>query len=159
MMAFVNCNPVKEFAMSIRFAIAAVTLALSAAVAATPAAAQVGKTVELADGLKYIDTKIGDGTTAEKSFLVSVQYTGWIYKNGAKGAQFDSSRDRGKPITFKLGAGQVIPGWDEGISGMKVGGQRTLIIPPELAYGSKGAGGVIPPNATLIFEVELVSAR
>jgi len=159
MMAFVNRNPVREFAMSIRFAIVATVLAFSAVAAATPAGAQVGKTIELADGLKYIDTKIGDGTTAEKSFLVSVQYTGWIYKNGAKGAQFDSSRDRGKPITFKLGAGQVIAGWDEGISGMKVGGQRTLIIPPELAYGARGSGGVIPPNATLIFEVELVSAR
>ena len=114
-----------------------------------------------ADGLpKYIDTKIGDGTTAEKSFLVSVQYTGWIYKNGAKGAQFDSSRDRGKPITFKLGAGQVIPRLGRG--DFRDEGRRpaaTLIIPPELAYGSKGSGGVIPPNATLIFEVELVSAR
>jgi FKBP-type peptidyl-prolyl cis-trans isomerase len=121
--------------------------------------AQEGKTVELADGLKYTDTKVGDGTEAEKGFIVSVQYTGWLYKNGNKGAKFDSSLDRNKPITFKLGNNQVIKGWDEGISGMKVGGKRTLIIPPNLAYGASGSGGVIPPNATLIFDVELVSAR
>jgi len=90
--------------------------------------------------------------------LVSVQYTGWLYKNGNKGAKFDSSLDRNKPITFTLGQKQVIPGWDEGISGMKVGGKRTLIIPPQLAYGATGSGGVIPPNATLIFDVELVNA-
>jgi FKBP-type peptidyl-prolyl cis-trans isomerase len=121
--------------------------------------AQEGKTVELADGLKYTDTKVGDGAEAEKGYIVSVQYTGWLYKNGNKGAKFDSSLDRGKPITFKLGNGQVIKGWDEGVSGMKVGGKRTLIIPPNLAYGASGSGGVIPPNATLIFDVELVSAR
>jgi FKBP-type peptidyl-prolyl cis-trans isomerase len=126
---------------------------------AVPASAQQGKTIELADGLKYTDTKIGDGAEAVKGLLVSVQYTGWLYKNGSKGAQFDSSRDRDKPFAFKLGAGQVIAGWDEGVSGMKIGGQRTLIIPPELAYGAKGAGGVIPPNATLIFDVELINVR
>ena len=92
-------------------------------------------------------------------FIISVQYTGWLYKNGAKGAEFDSSKSAGKPFTFKLGGGQVIKGWDEGVAGMKIGGQRTLIIPPELAYGAKGAGGVIPPNATLMFDVELLSAR
>jgi FKBP-type peptidyl-prolyl cis-trans isomerase len=144
--------------MSIRLAAIAAAIGLLAAIA-TPALAQEGKPIELADGLKYTDTKVGDGAVAENGYIVSVQYTGWLYKNGSKGAKFDSSLDRGKPITFKLGGGQVIKGWEEGIAGMKAGGQRTLIIPPELAYGAKGSGGVIPPNATLIFEVELVSAR
>ena len=143
--------------MSFRFA--AVVMAFAFLVSAGPASAQQGKTVELPDGLKYTDVKVGDGAEAQKGLLIEVQYTGWLYKNGAKGAQFDSSRDRGKPFAFKLGAGQVIPGWDEGVVGMKIGGQRTLIIPPELAYGAKGAGGVIPPNATLLFEVELVNVR
>jgi FKBP-type peptidyl-prolyl cis-trans isomerase len=143
---------------SIRFAVAAVAFGLFAAIVG-PAHAQEGKTIELVDGLKYIDTKIGTGETAQKGLLVSLNYTGWLYKNGNKGAEFDSSKNSGKPLTFKLGVGQVIPGWDEGISGMKIGGQRTLIIPPELAYGTKGAGAVIPPNATLLFEVELVAVR
>jgi FKBP-type peptidyl-prolyl cis-trans isomerase len=146
--------------MSIRFAVAAAALGILAATALPPPArAQEGKTVELASGLKYTDTKLGAGDEAKSGYLVSVQYTGWIWKNGTKGAQFDSSRTAGKPITFKLGAHEVIPGWEQGISGMKVGGTRTLIIPPELGYGAKGAGAIIPPNATLYFEVELVSAR
>ena len=145
-----------------RLAVFAAMLGLLIAAAAPPAAAadQPGKTIETASGLKYIDTKVGDGQAAASGLFVEVHYTGWLYKNGAKGAQFDSSRDRGKPIAFKLGSHQVIPGWDEGIAGMKVGGKRTLIIPPEQGYGSKGAGGgLIPPNATLLFEVELVSVR
>ena len=141
------------------FRLAAVVAAFAFLVSVAPAGAQQGKTVELPDGLKYTDVKVGDGAEAQKGLFVEVQYTGWLYKNGTKGAQFDSSRDRGKPFAFKLGAGQVIPGWDEGVAGMKIGGQRTLIIPPELAYGAKGAGGVIPPNATLMFDVELVSVR
>jgi peptidylprolyl isomerase len=144
--------------MSIRLAAIAAAIGLLMAIA-TPALAQEGKTTELADGLKYTDTKIGDGDVAQKGFIVSVQYTGWLYKNSARGAKFDSSLDRGTPITFTLGKHDVIAGWDEGIAGMKVGGKRTLIIPPELAYGAKGASGIIPPNATLIFDVELVSAR
>ena len=144
--------------MSLRIAGLAAAIGLFASVA-EPAFAQESKPVELADGLKYTDTQVGAGEEAQKGYIVSVQYTGWLYKNGSKGAKFDSSLDRGKPITFKLGAGQVIKGWDEGISGMKAGGKRTLIIPPNLAYGASGSGGVIPPNATLIFEVELVSAR
>lgn len=141
--------------------VAAFVAALTAFSAPPPAQAQQpGKTVETASGLKYIDTKLGTGELAADGLFVEVHYTGWLYKNGQKGAQFDSSRDRGKPIAFKLGAHQVIPGWDEGIAGMKVGGTRTLIIPPELGYGSRGAGGgLIPPNATLLFEVELVSVR
>jgi FKBP-type peptidyl-prolyl cis-trans isomerase len=147
--------------MPVRVAFAAALLAVLAAVALPPpAAAQPGKTVETASGLKYTDTKLGDGAVAANGLFVEVHYTGWLYKNGSKGAQFDSSRDRGKPIAFKLGAHQVIPGWEEGIGGMKVGGTRTLIIPPEQAYGAKGAGGgLIPPNSTLLFEVELVSVR
>jgi FKBP-type peptidyl-prolyl cis-trans isomerase len=144
--------------MSIRFVFVVAALGLLA-IAAGPAIAQQGKEVELVDGLKYTDTKIGDGAVAEKGHFVMVHYTGWLYKNGQKGAQFDSSYDRGKPLEFQLGAHAVIPGWEEGIDGMKEGGKRTLIIPPELAYGSKGAGGVIPPNATLIFEVELEKVR
>jgi peptidylprolyl isomerase len=144
--------------MLIRVAAAVAAIGLLLTVAA-PVRAQEGKQVELADGLKYTDTQIGDGAVAQKGYIVAVNYTGWLYKNGAKGAKFDSSYDRGKPIAFTLGKHDVIPGWDEGISGMKVGGKRTLIIPPSLAYGANGSGGLIPPNATLIFEVELVSAR
>jgi FKBP-type peptidyl-prolyl cis-trans isomerase len=115
--------------------------------------------IEMPDGLKYTDTTIGDGTEARPGKKVSVHYTGWLYDNGTKGAKFDSSLDRGKPFQFALGAHQVIAGWDEGVAGMKVGGKRTLIIPPELGYGSRGAGGVIPPNATLIFDVELLGVQ
>jgi peptidylprolyl isomerase len=149
-------------AMAFGFLAIAVVPASAQAPASPPAAAnaQQGKTVELADGLKYIDTQVGTGAEAQKGYIVQVQYTGWIYRNGNKGAKFDSSLDRGKPFTFTLGKKEVIDGWDEGVAGMKVGGKRTLIIPPNLAYGATGgAGGVIPPNATLIFDVELVSAR
>ena len=144
--------------MPIRVA-AVVALILAAAAAPLPAAAQQGKEIELVDGLKYTDTKVGDGAVAQNGHFVTVNYTGWIYKNGSKGAQFDTSYDRGKPLAFQLGAHAVIPGWEEGINGMKAGGKRTLIIPPELAYGAKGAGGVIPANATLIFDVELVAVH
>ena len=114
---------------------------------------------ELADGLKYTDTTVGTGAEATPGHKVSVHYTGWLYNNGQKGAKFDSSVDRGQPFSFTLGAQQVIKGWDEGVAGMKVGGKRTLIIPPGLAYGSRGAGGVIPPGATLTFDVELLKVE
>ena len=104
-------------------------------------------------GLKYEDTTVGEGDTAKSGQRVSVHYTGWL-ENGTK---FDSSKDRNMPFDFNLGAGQVIKGWDEGVAGMQVGGTRKLTIPSQLAYGSAGAGGVIPPNATLIFEVELLA--
>lgn len=108
-------------------------------------------------GLRYVDTVEGSGATAAAGQHVTVHYTGWLYQDDQQGAQFDSSRDRRQPFDFPLGAGMVIRGWDEGVQGMKVGGQRTLIIPPGLGYGARGAGGVIPPNATLKFDVELLS--
>jgi FKBP-type peptidyl-prolyl cis-trans isomerase len=109
-----------------------------------------------ASGLIVEDTLVGAGRTAAAGMDVSVHYTGWLFFGGEKGKKFDSSKDRGTPFGFPLGAGQVIKGWDEGVQGMKVGGSRTLTIPPGLGYGARGAGGVIPPNATLIFEVELL---
>ena len=112
--------------------------------------------------LKKVDVKQGAGTEATSGKPVIVHYTGWIYdesKPDKKGAKFDSSRDRQQPFGFVLGAGKVIRGWDEGVAGMKVGGQRTLIIPATMAYGERGAGGVIPPNATLIFDVELLEVK
>jgi FKBP-type peptidyl-prolyl cis-trans isomerase len=107
-------------------------------------------------GLKYTDQKVGTGDVAVKGATVTVNYTGWLYVNGKRGTKFDSSLDRNMPFEFKLGARQVIPGWDEGVEGMKVGGKRELIIPPDLAYGPKAVGGVIPANSTLDFEVELL---
>jgi FKBP-type peptidyl-prolyl cis-trans isomerase len=109
-------------------------------------------------GLQYDDKVPGTGAAATAGKMVSVHYTGWLYQDGAKGAKFDSSKDRREPFEFHLGAGQVIKGWDEGVQGMKVGGTRVLVIPPQLGYGARGAGGVIPPNATLLFEVELLKA-
>ena len=111
-----------------------------------------GKEITTASGLQYIDLKVGTGATAQTGQTVTVHYTGWL-ENGKK---FDSSVDRGQPFSFPLGAGRVIKGWDEGVQGMKAGGKRKLIIPSNLGYGARGAGGVIPPNATLIFEVELL---
>ena len=107
-------------------------------------------------GLIINDLVVGAGAIAAAGQKVSVHYTGWLLFGGEKGKKFDSSKDRGDPFEFPLGAGQVIKGWDEGVQGMKVGGSRKLTIPPALGYGARGAGGVIPPNATLIFEVELL---
>ena len=107
-------------------------------------------------GLQYEDTAVGTGVEATKGKSVTVHYTGWLYNDGVQGAKFDSSKDRGDPFVFSLGAGMVIRGWDEGVAGMLVGGARTLIIPAELGYGARGAGGAIPPNATLKFDVELL---
>jgi peptidylprolyl isomerase len=110
-------------------------------------------------GLKMIDTKVGTGAMPKTGQTCVMHYTGWLYVDGKKGAKFDSSLDRNEPFSFKIGQGQVIGGWDEGVATMKVGGKRTLIIPPDLGYGSRGAGGVIPPNATLIFDVELLGVK
>lgn len=107
-------------------------------------------------GLQYEDTIAGSGAEAAAGHRVKVHYTGWLYTDGKAGAKFDSSKDRGQPFVFGLGGGQVIKGWDEGVQGMKVGGTRRLVIPADLGYGARGAGGVIPPNATLLFEVELL---
>ena len=145
----------------IRLAGAAAALAILAAL--TPAGrsdAADNQVTEMPNGLKYTDVKVGDGATAKAGNKVSVNYTGWLSDNGAKGKKFDSSLDRGQPFQFTLGAHQVIAGWDEGVAGMKVGGKRTLIIPPELGYGARGAGGgAIPPNATLIFDVDLLQVQ
>jgi FKBP-type peptidyl-prolyl cis-trans isomerase len=112
--------------------------------------------------LQTTDVKVGTGPEATRGSMVTVHYTGWLYDPSAPdhhGTKFDSSRDRNESFSFPLGSGQVIRGWDQGVAGMKVGGQRTLVIPPDLGYGGRGAGGVIPPNATLVFDVELLGVR
>jgi FKBP-type peptidyl-prolyl cis-trans isomerase FkpA len=124
-------------------------------IAALAQGEQKPKEVTTKSGLKYTDLKVGDGAEAKKGDTVEVHYTGTL----TDGKKFDSSVDRGKPFEFPLGAGRVIKGWDEGVAGMKIGGKRKLTIPPELGYGARGAGNVIPPNATLIFEVELLAIK
>ena len=115
--------------------------------------------ITTATGLQYEDSVVGEGDEAKKGQSVTVHYTGWLFNEGEKGAKFDSSLDRRDPFVFSLGAGMVIRGWDEGVAGMKVGGERTLIIPAELGYGARGAGGVIPANATLQFDVQLLAVK
>jgi FKBP-type peptidyl-prolyl cis-trans isomerase FkpA len=110
-------------------------------------------------GLQYEDTLEGTGASPKPGQTCVMHYTGWLWENGAKGKKFDSSVDRGTPFTFPIGQGRVIKGWDEGVATMKVGGKRTLLIPPQLGYGSRGAPGAIPPNATLLFEVELLDVK
>ncbi len=135
----------------IRSLFAPIAIIASAAVA-QPAAVLPG-------GTRVTDVKIGTGALAEPGRAVAVHYTGWTYVDGMKSRKFDSSLDTGRPFVFLLGGGEVIPGWDEGIAGMKVGGKRTLIVPPEAGYGEQGAGEMIPPGATLIFEVELLGVQ
>ena len=128
--------------------------------AATTATAQViGRSITTPSGLRITDSKIGTGATPQAGQICVMHYTGWLYQDGKKGEKFDSSLDRGKPFEFAIGRRQVIAGWDEGVATMKVGGKRTLIIPPELGYGARGVGNVIPPNATLIFDVELLDVK
>jgi peptidylprolyl isomerase len=110
-------------------------------------------------GLQVVDTKVGAGATPRAGQTAVVHYTGWLSDTGRKGKKFDSSVDRKEPFEFPLGQGRVIKGWDEGVATMKIGGKRTLIVPPQLGYGARGAGGVIPPNATLIFDVELLGVK
>lgn len=111
---------------------------------------------ETPSGLQYEDTVVGTGASPQSGQTCVMHYTGWLWVNGAKTSKFDSSVDRGRPFEFPIGKGRVIKGWDEGVASMKVGGKRTLLIPPHLGYGERGAGGVIPPGATLLFEVELL---
>ena len=138
---------------------AAIIVTMAGAFTAAPSA--IAQTVMTTpSGLKIIDINVGTGATPKAGQTCVMHYTGWLYENGAKGKKFDSSVDRGKPFEFPIGAHQVIAGWDEGVATMKVGGKRTLIIPPELGYGARGAGGgLIPPNATLLFDVELIGIK
>ena len=151
-LVLVGCNQQKVSTTTASSSTAAPSTSSSAPSATTtPGSAQE---ITTRSGLKMTDLKVGEGAVAENGSNVSVQYTGWL----TDGTQFDSSVGRG-PFTFRIGAGQVIPGWDEGVKGMRVGGKRKLTIPPDLGYGASGAGGVIPPNATLTFEVELLDAK
>ena len=141
---------------------AAVASALSVAatgVIAMSQAADAQPVTTTPSGLKIIDVKVGTGPAPKAGQTCVMNYTGWLYENGKKGAKFDSSLDRNQPFSFPIGQHQVIAGWDEGVATMKVGGKRTLIIPPALGYGARGAGGVIPPNATLMFDVELLGVK
>jgi peptidylprolyl isomerase len=141
------------------FAIALAAATLTAATTmTTPTFALDNKTLT-ASGLTIIDNKVGAGASPKIGQTAVVHYTGWLYQDGKKGKQFDSSRTRGEPFEFPLGQGKVIPGWDEGVETMKVGGRRTLIVPPQLGYGAAGAGGSIPPNSTLLFDVERLDVK
>ena len=141
-----------------RAAFLAIALAFGgfAAVAPSPSQAAEKAMTTTASGLQITDTTPGTGASPKTGDTCVMHYTGWLYENGVKGAKFDSSVDRGQPFKFRIGVGQVIKGWDEGVATMKVGGKRTLIIPAQLGYGARGAGRVIPPNATLMFDVELL---
>ena len=125
----------------------------------TEDASAQSKPVTTSSGLQMVDTQAGTGASPKSGQTAVVHYTGYLNDNGKKGKKFDSSVDRGSPFEFPIGQGRVIKGWDEGVASMKVGGKRTLIIPPALGYGAQGAGGVIPPNATLIFDVELLGVK
>src|SRR3954464_14802126 len=145
----------------VKSAFAALTAAVAIPVVSfTSASAQTaGKAMTTASGLQIIDSKEGTGASPKPGQTCVMHYTGWLYENGQKGKKFDSSVDRNEPFDFPIGQGRVIKGWDEGVATMKVGGKRTLIIPPALGYGARGAGGVIPPNATLMFDVELLDVK
>ena len=145
----------------IQTATAAMAAAVATPVAIRMASAQTAgkKPMTTASGLQIIDSKEGTGATPKPGQTCFMHYTGWLYENGQKGKKFDSSVDRNEPFEFPIGQRRVIAGWDEGVASMKVGGKRTLIIPPELGYGARGAGGAIPPNATLMFDVELLAVK
>ena len=156
----------KAFALTLALGLAVILAAPLAAQDTKPTTApqtekkDESKMHRTPSGLQYEDTKVGTGATPQKGQTCVMHYTGWLWENNATGKKFDSSVDRGTPFQFKLGQGQVIRGWDEGIATMQVGGKRTLIIPPDLAYGSRGVGnGLIPPNSTLVFEVELLDVK
>ena len=133
--------------------------AILLALAAAPLAAQAAGEVTTPSGLRIIDVKPGAGSVPQAGQTVTVNYTGWLFVDGKKGKKFDSSLDRNEPFSFTIGQGQFIKGWDEGLATMHVGGKRTLIIPPDLGYGASGAGGDIPPGATLIFDIDLISVK
>lgn len=140
--------------------LATLSIAATAAIVPVAAVAQTqGAKVTTLSGLQIIDGQVGTGASPKTGQTCVMHYTGWLYENGQKTKKFDSSVDRGQPFEFPIGTGRVIKGWDEGVATMKVGGKRTLIIPPDLGYGARGAGGVIPPNATLIFDVELLGVK
>ena len=142
------------------FALAIITVIAGGMFASASVQAQTaGKPMTTPSGLQIIDSKVGTGASPKTGQTCVMHYTGWLYENGAKGKKFDSSVDRGQPFEFPIGTHRVIPGWDEGVATMKVGGKRTLIIPPQLGYGERCADGVIPPNATLIFDVELLGIK
>jgi peptidylprolyl isomerase len=146
--------------LTLAVAIAVGTITISLAVAPSGVLAQTaGKPMTTASGLQIIDTTVGTGASPKPGQICVMHYTGWLYEDGKKGKKFDSSVDRNEPFEFPIGQHRVIAGWDEGVASMKVGGKRTLIIPPALGYGARGAGGVIPPNATLMFDVELLGVK
>ena len=145
--------------LSRRVALATTLSLVATGVTAMSEAANAQPVTTTPSGLKIIDIKVGTGPSPKPGQTCVMNYTGWLYENGNKGKKFDSSLDRNQPFSFPIGQHQVIAGWDEGVATMKVGGKRTLIIPPELGYGARGAGGVIPPDATLIFDVELLSVK
>lgn len=145
-----------------RTALAAFAAALALFAAAMSARAQapdLSRATRTRSGLGIVEVREGTGEAVGNGRTARVHYTGWLFENGARGKKFDSSRDRGQPFEFPVGAGRVIKGWDEGVATMKVGGQRTLIVPADLGYGPRGAGGVIPPNAVLVFDVEVLAVR
>lgn len=159
-----SIHPTKT--QSVSFLMLAGALALSLFVAAAGRAANPGqanegkkKWTKTESGLQYLDDKVGTGESPKTGQICVMHYTGWLWENDAKGKKFDSSVDRGEPFEFPLGEGKVIKGWDEGVATMKVGGKRQLLIPPDLGYGRRGSSGVIPPNATLLFEVELLGVK
>ena len=145
--------------LSRRVALATTLSLVATGVTAMSEAANAQPVTTTPSGLKIIDLKVGTGPSPKPGQTCVMNYTGWLYENGNKGKKFDSSLDRNQPFSFPIGQHQVIAGWDEGVAPMKVGGKRTLIIPPALGYGARGAGGVIPPNATLIFDVELLDVK
>jgi len=145
--------------LSRRVALATTLSLVATGVTAMSEAANAQPVTTTPSGLKIIDIKVGTGPSPKSGQTCVMNYTGWLYENGKRGNKFDSSLDRNQPFSFPIGQHQVIAGWDEGVATMKVGGKRTLIIPPELGYGARGAGGVIPPNATLIFDVELLGVK
>ncbi len=150
----------KRTALACALALAApATPAAPAAPAAAAPAEKESKMVKTETGLGYEDLVVGTGPSPATGQTCVMHYTGWLWVNEAKGTKFDSSVDRGRPFEFPIGTGRVIKGWDEGVATMKVGGKRTLLIPPQLGYGDRGAGNVIPPGATLLFEVELLGVK